>query len=84
MVEVVMSAKYGTVLNICVPPLDYPGVITDANGLVVCDVINWAKFFTGQDGEFIDLQIDMETGAILNWKNLNRNEIVELIEKANP
>lgn len=74
------SAKYGTIINISVP-YDYVGVISDTNGLVVCEVEKWAETFVGQSGSHIDLKIDMETGAILNWTPFTRDQIVDLIEK---
>lgn len=83
-----MSAKYGTIFNVTLP-YDYIGTICDPNGNVVCDVDEWAETFMAEnaivkadDGsKHVYFQIDLETGAILNWNIKTRDEIVAIIEK---
>jgi hypothetical protein len=83
-----MSAKYGTVLNVTMP-YEYVGTISDSNGNVVCEVDEWAETFmekgvltyNHEDRPHVSFQIDLETGAILNWNPKTRDEIVAIIEK---
>ena len=77
------SANYGNVINISVP-YNFCGVVSDSNGLVVCEVDQWAEKFVEnfKGGKIVDLQIDMETGAVLNWTPITRDQIVDLIDKS--
>lgn len=73
-------AKYGNVINISVP-CAHVGSISDVQGNYVCEIDQWAAKFIGQSGPTIDFHIDLETGAILNWKVLTKDQIVDLIEE---
>lgn len=74
-------AKYGKILNICIP--DYmDAFITDEQGNFVCTLEQYQDDFKLRDiYGVINLKIDMESGVVNNWKELSKEQIVDLIEK---
>jgi hypothetical protein len=46
------------------------------NGAVVAEHNGYVpRFLPGNGGNYVDLKIDLETGAILNWKKLTPSDI---------
>jgi hypothetical protein len=80
-----MPVKYGNILNIAFTN-QFDGVVTDSDGNCVCDVKEWASRFLPPDtlgkDNVVELRIDLETGAILNWNPLTKSQIVDLIEES--
>lgn len=75
-------AKFGKILNLYVDS-SYTAFITDEHGNMICELPYPEDYFglKSPQGE-VHLKLDMETGVVLNWKELTKDQIVDLIEKS--
>jgi hypothetical protein len=74
------------VLKVCGKTSDlFSCVVTDENGAQIGDTYEGyvPKFFPGEHyGDYIMLDIDIETGKILNWKKPTQAQVLELTKGA--
>lgn len=56
--------------------------LLDNKGVGFCEgcEIYVPSFIPGDDSDYIDLKIDLETGQILNWKTVTKEQIEEFIK----
>ena len=73
-------AKYGKILNVFYTD-EYCGSVSDEQGNFVVDIKDYAKSFGLIYQNLVHLRIDMETGVVLNWTELKKDQIVDLIER---
>lgn len=71
-------------LSICAKCSDcFSAQLKDADGRVVHEYDGYVpKFMPGEHyGDYVELEIDIETGQILNWKKPSAQEIEEFMNK---
>ena len=71
-------------MRLCVKVRDYfTGNIVDQDGERIGDFDGYVpSFFPGNhDGDYIKINIDLDTGQITNWKKPTAEDIEKLIEK---
>lgn len=77
--EVEMDAK---VVSITAKCSDMCGtVLKDAGGTIIHETDGYVPgFFPNGGGDYVELEIDIETGKILNWKPPTVQELTDWIE----
>jgi len=75
--------KGKTVLSICAKCSDkFAATLTDEKGVELKDHDGYVpSFFPEQHyGDYVELDIDVNTGQILNWKKPTKKQIAEFIK----
>ncbi len=80
-----MKAKYKgkTVLSTCIKCSDrFAAILTDGTGKVLKEHDNYVpEFMPGNHyGDYVELDIDIETGQILNWKKPSKKLLDQFIK----
>ena len=76
--------KGKTVLSICAKCSDrFAAILTDTNGKVLKEHDEYVpEFMPGEHyGDYVELDIDIETGQILNWKKPTKKLLDQFIKK---